>query len=62
MTSTQGPWRQGKLPRENINQVYGVDREDGSSQLVAEVYGNTPEEVQSNLLAILAWCNWKHEA
>jgi len=60
--STQGPWRQGKPPHESINQIYGIDREDRSKQLVAEVFGHTPEEIQSNILAMLAWWNWKHEA
>ena len=58
---TDGPWRNGVPPHENANQIWGVDRADGSRQLVAEVFGHTEEEIAANVAGILAWCNWRHE-
>lgn len=60
--STKGPWRQGIPPNENVNQIFGVGKVDGSRKLVAEVYGFTPDEVEANVKSILAWCNWMYEA
>lgn len=53
MKTTKGPWRQGIPPRESLNQIWGIDTEDGSRKLVAEVFGYTEEEIQANVAAIL---------
>lgn len=49
---TKGPWREAVGPYENG--VYGVDRVDGSKQLVAEVYGYSHEEKNANRRLIAA--------
>ena len=59
--STKGAWRQGVPPRESLNEIWGIDREDGSRQLVAKVFGHSEEQIDSNVRAILAWCNWQYE-
>jgi len=57
MIGTKGPWRQGVPPYEVENQIFGVDEQDGSKQLVAEVFGHTIEQVRQNVAAILAASN-----
>jgi len=61
MISTKGPWRKGVAPYESENQIFGTDRDDGSKQLVAEVFGHSNEQIAANVSAILAWCNWRQE-
>lgn len=50
---TQEPWTMGKPPYHG-NEIHGVDRADGSRQLVARVYGYSAEEVRANMRRITA--------
>lgn len=49
---TDTPWRVGVGPYES-GQIYGIDREDGSKQLIAQVFGYSREEMVENMKLIV---------
>lgn len=60
--ATKGPWRRGVWPNERPNQIYGIDRVDGTPQLIAELRGYSDEEIAANISKILSFCNQMYEA
>lgn len=49
---TERPWRVGVSPYESGG-IYGIDREDGSKQLIAQVFGYSHEEKVENMKIIV---------
>jgi hypothetical protein len=49
---TDTPWRVGVGPYE-AGGIYGIDRVDGSKQLIAQVYGYSHAEMLENMKVIV---------